>query len=159
MPTIYILKLKKNKYYISHSKDPNTIWTKRYPLIKILKQFPEMSEHDLGNATLSYMFTRGIDNVRSDSWPDEHLSTTTVELIEYLHRQSAPKCIQCNNYGHYTGICPKQPTPTKQSNVCERCHRYTHTRDGCFETTYEDGEPIFDDDPYGYSGEPEPIDY
>lgn len=78
--TIYILKLKNNKYYVGlikkndlnndtpekHFSGEGNNWTKKYKPIKILKVFPYIIRID--EIVIKLMIKYGIDNVRGGSY-------------------------------------------------------------------------------------------
>jgi hypothetical protein len=150
MTSIYILKLKNNKYYIGQSKTPEyrirqhkkglgAYWTKLHPPVKVINVIRDCDSYDEDKYTLQYMADHGIDNVRGGSFCQRDLPKESIKTIKRMINGAKNKCQNCDKAGHYINKCP---TKNKKSKSCSRCGRNNHTDDKCYAKTYSTGESI-----------------
>ena len=115
MVTIYILKLIDDKYYVGktvnlefrldqHFNDAGSIWTKKYPPIKIVKIYYNADTYDEDKYTLKLMSQYGIENVRGGSFTHEFLSEETVKYIQKMIISAKDQCYKCEKFGHFAKI-------------------------------------------------------
>jgi len=90
---IYILILEYNKYYIGEtiysdlkfdSSIFNNEWTEKYKPIKIHALIDDCDFYDKYKYIFKYIEKEGIDNLRSDSFPQIELSNEQHKLIDLI---------------------------------------------------------------------------
>lgn len=146
MPTIYILELKNDKYYIgktsyleirlnSHFIGNGSKWTQLYPPVSILKIIKNCSDSDEDKYTEDMMNKYGIANVRGGTYSTIILSEQEIFVLNKKLNTIGNKCYKCNKSGHFAKEC-------KVKLFCERCHRNSHTVSTCYATTTLDGKHI-----------------
>jgi hypothetical protein len=135
MPTIYVLKCERNKYYIGKTSRPLQIrakehftnqgseWTRLYKPIEVIEKIDDADDFDEDKYTKIYMNKYGIDNVRGGSYTQLILQD---HVIENLQKE----------------LC-------SANNACFRCNREGHFANNCYAKTMANGTPIEDD----YSGD------
>jgi len=116
-PTLYILELTDNKFYVGktdrpiedrileHFENNGAEWTKKYRPIKLVETVTNVDNFDEDKYTKIFMLKFGIQNVRGGSY-------VTIDLPEYqlqaLNKEldtSQNKCYQCHQSGHYIKNC------------------------------------------------------
>jgi hypothetical protein len=187
MVYIYVLLLKgdtkgKSKYYIGKTTNPKfrlekhfsgegSVWTKKYPPIKVVEFVADCDDYDEDKYTLKYMDKYGIDNVRGGSFTSIDLSDSDIEIIRKMNSSAGGKCFKCGKFGHFAKDCiATDENVEKEICFCFRCGRDGHEEDGCFALTDVDGRPLdedkefnkligldnFDDDEFEYEYETKP---
>ncbi len=161
--TIYILSLKEGKYYVgkSHSGDVQkrvkdhmegrgAAWTRKYPVIKLLKVIRNCSEFDEDKETLRMMSEHGWEDVRGGQFCQVKLPVHLVKQIEASIRSATDKCMLCGGDGHFVSTCPlANITCSKtEAKLCTRCGRNNHWIDTCFATINLQGVFIGANDAY-----------
>jgi hypothetical protein len=143
MTTIYVLKLKNDKWYVgkttnpasrieSHFKSNGCYWTRRFPPIQIQEQFIG-DDYDEDKYVLKYMHLYGIDNVRGGAYSQLKLSEESINSINARLIGVSDTCFKCGKKGHFIGNCKP---------YCERCGRNSHTADKCYAKSRLDGSII-----------------
>tara|TARA_B110001450_G_scaffold254803_1_gene280899 strand:- start:105 stop:941 length:837 start_codon:yes stop_codon:yes gene_type:complete len=115
--TIYILKLKENKYYVGktnrtvndryreHLNGNGSIWTKKYKPISIIKHIENSSPFDEDRYVKEYMVIYGIENVRGGSYNQEELNRDTIKFLKNELRTSNNECYKCGSTSHFASEC------------------------------------------------------
>jgi len=122
MTTIYILKLRGDKYYVGKSENPQkrvdqhlagigSAWTKKYPPIKVEKTISGASPFDEDRYVKEYMSTYGVDNVRGGSYTQISLGDDVIAQIEKEIRGATDKCMKCGQSGHFVSNCNETAEP------------------------------------------------
>jgi hypothetical protein len=148
MVTIYILKLKNNKYYVG--KTTNTIqrledhvdgigceWTKLYKPIELLAVHENLDAFDEDKYTISMMSKYGIDHVRGGSFVQLELSEPEKDIINKMIRCATDKCFACGKTGHFVDTCYKvkysKKNYTTKKTVRPKSYQDSDTSDSDFE--------------------------
>ena len=108
MVSIYVLKLKYNKYYVGKTTNPTyrltdhfseggSAWTKKYKPITVHELRPDCSDSDEQIITQEYMKKYGIENVRGGPWCQVSLPTETIKSIQHIIQANDDKCYKCGN--------------------------------------------------------------
>jgi predicted GIY-YIG superfamily endonuclease len=116
MTSVYVLKLKHDKYYIGkskyvdnrirkHFKGLGAVWTKKHKPLSVVEIVDKCDDFDEDKYTKMYMNKYGIDNVRGGSYCQTKLDPNTVELIEKEMKTSQDLCYRCDKHGHFYNSC------------------------------------------------------
>lgn len=160
--TIYILKLKNNKYYIGKSNNVEkryndhvngigSTWTTLNKPIKIIKTIPNCNNFDEDKYTKEYMSKYGINNVRGGTYTKEILDNNTIKLLETEIRGSNDLCYKCGSKSHFAKDCNLineeelyvySCNRKKLDNCCFKCGRSSHFANNCYATTNIHGKKI-----------------
>ena len=116
MVTIYVLKLRGNKYYVGKTTNPTyrlddhfsesgSAWTKKYKPISIHELKPDRPDSDEQIVTQEYMQKYGIDNVRGGPWCKINLSGQEKQMITQLCQSNSDSCYTCGKAGHFASKC------------------------------------------------------
>ena len=145
MVTIYVLKLKENKYYIGKTTNPKyrleqhfieggSAWTKKYKPISLYELIPNKQDSDEQIITQEYMKKYGIENVRGGPWCKVSLTKSEKDMILKIIDSNSDKCYNCGSTEHFASQCPKKNINHNKitKNICERCGRTNHTEDECY---------------------------
>ena len=146
---VYILELKRGKYYVGKSKNPDkrikdhfdgkgAAWTKKYKPIRVVEKISDCTNYHEDMYTKMYMDTYGIDNVRGGSYVTVTLDPQTIKHLEATSISSTDKCFACKKSGHFIKDCPSK-------RVCERCGRDSHDKSRCYAKKHIDGSVILKD--------------
>ena len=159
MVTIYVLKLRGNKYYVGKTTNPTyrlddhfseggSAWTKKYTPISIHELKPDKPDTDEQIVTQAYMQKYGIDNVRGGPWCKINLSEPEKQMITHMIQGNSDACYNCGSNDHFASQCTKKKTTYKKTKpvACERCGRTNHTADRCYSTTDVEGYEINSDE-------------
>ena len=149
MVSIYVLKLKYNKYYVGKTKNPTyrltdhfseggSAWTKKYKPVAVHELRPDCGDSDEQIITQEYMKKYGIPNVRGGPWCQVSLSSETIQSIEHIIHANDDKCYKCGEKGHFASNC-RTKSSKKKVNKCNRCGRKGHTESSCYAHTDVDG--------------------
>jgi len=163
MKSLYILKLKNNKWYIGtsenvenridqHVKGKGSKWTQKYTPIKVITTYKIKDLHDEDKITIKYMEKYGINNVRGGSFCNVELSNGEKEVLSKMINTQNNKCFSCGNIGHFAKDCKTEwidvsDTESESEYVseselfirnknikCFRCGRRGHMKNNCFAT-------------------------
>ena len=158
MVTIYVLKLKGNKYYVGKTTNPTyrlddhfseggSAWTKKYKPISIYELKPNRPDSDEQIVTQEYMKKYGIENVRGGPWCKISLTQPEKDMILQINQGNSDECYKCGSAGHFASQCTKKHTTYKNpKKICDRCGRDNHTAEKCYATTDINGYEIKSDD-------------
>ena len=150
MVSIYVLKLKYNKYYIGKTINPNyrlkdhfskggSEWTKKYKPVSIIELKHNCNDSDEQIVTQDYMKRYGIENVRGGPWCQVTLPKKTIDSIQHILRANNDICYKCGKSGHFANVCPSKLTtksnPKPKPKKCTRCGRTGHTLKTCYAET------------------------
>lgn len=116
MISIYILKLRNNKYYVGKSIDPHSrfiehisgygsAFTSLYKPISIEKIIHNAHSFDEDRYVKEYMSYYGIENVRGGSYSNIDLTREQINAITMELRGSSDACFKCGNSGHFARDC------------------------------------------------------
>ena len=147
--SIYILKLKSSKYYVGktsniekrmvqHFRGGGSSWTRKYPVVKLLRVYHNCDSYDEDKYTLKCMDQFGIENVRGGSYVSPVLPPEEIEGITKRIRMATDKCLHCGSPDHFAYRCrsrgknkkPKLEPEPKVEPECEICFD-KHTTDDC----------------------------
>lgn len=169
--TIYVLKLKYNKYYVGKTSNvANRIlehfiqdaahkastWTSKYSPISIEEIIENCDDFDEDKYTKIYMSKHGIQNVRGGSYTKLVLSEDDVNHLLTELRGARNACYYCGSDGHFINDCTrlymskKKDAPIKyerdkkRSGTCYRCGRPGHMQNKCYARTHINGYQIRD---------------
>src|ERR1700736_4738224 len=109
MDYVYVLKLKKHKWYIGKTKNVakrfqehwsgragvGAEWTKYFEPIQIEEERVMKTPHDEDNVTLEYMCRYGMDNVRGGNYTQPVLSQEEKEAIQRAIYSHLDLCRGC----------------------------------------------------------------
>ena len=137
METIYLLKLKNNKYYVGktnrdvedrfqeHLGGEGSAWTCLHKPIKIIKKYKSDNMFDEDKYVFWSMYVYGIDNVRGGSFSQIELSHEDRIVLNRILRHGSGACLECGSFDHLASECV--------------CGRNGHTSEKCYAKTYKDG--------------------
>ena len=124
---IYILKLKKGKYYVGKSNKLKkrltdhfnlygSGWTQKYQPIQVIETINNCDKFDEDKYTLKYMEKYGVNNVRGGSFCEEKLSNENWNTIHKMIEGASDKCYNCGKKGHFANQCRYQNKYNSQSD-------------------------------------------
>jgi hypothetical protein len=112
--TIYILSLQQGKYYVgktqpegvhsrvhAHVEGRGAAWTRKYPVIRLLKVVKDCSAWDEDKETLRMMSEHGWQNVRGGRYCQMELPASDIMQIEASIRAATDKCMLCGSDDHF----------------------------------------------------------
>ncbi len=147
MKQIYILILKKKKYYIGSSDDVEASylehingkyeWTRKYEPDGKMTSFSSTGPFDEDNHVKMYMAKYGIDNVRGGSYSTVKLNPWQRALIEKEIRYAKDLCFNCGQSGHYIKEC-------SSPLCCIRCGKLDHDYTKCRAKKHINGTRLVD---------------
>ena len=116
---IYAIKLKKEKYYIGKTTNPQfrlqshfdsngSSWTKKYKPLQVIEIIPNCDDYDEDKITMQYMDKYGIDNVRGGSFVSVKLDKSTIDTLKKMSDGTNNKCFICKEEGHFANRCPNR---------------------------------------------------
>ncbi len=142
--TIYIIKLKHNKYYVGKTEltgierikqhevgYKSAAWVIKYEFDSIERIIENCDHLDEDKWTIKYMIDKGIENVRGGIYCEIELSEDTIAFINRSIRGATNKCYRCGG-DHFIKNCLKK---------CTTCGRNHDTKD-CYAKTTIDGKDI-----------------
>lgn len=124
---IYILKLKKGKYYVGKSNKLKkrlndhfnlygSGWTQKYQPIQVIETIENCDKFDEDKYTLKYMEKYGVNNVRGGSFCEEKLSNENWNTIHKMIEGASDKCYNCGKKGHFANQCRYQSESDSESD-------------------------------------------
>ena len=147
MPSIYILKLQNNKYYVGRSDNVDKRiaehfnrtgceFTKKYYPIDIYKVIDNASVFDEDKYVKEYMIKFGIDNVRGGSYSNEHLDPAQLIMIKKEIWNSTNCCNKCGKNTHFAKDCKELYDAFGDKiegwcYVCEHCEKEFINKEEC----------------------------
>lgn len=166
--TIYILKLKYNKYYVGKTNNVTnrilehfaqdatnkaSAWTSKYSPISIEEIIENCDDFDEDKYTKIYMSKHGIQNVRGGSYTKLVLTEDDINHLLTELRGARNACYYCGSDGHFINDCTKLYMSNKKiapikytkpikTTKCDRCGRFGHIQNKCYARTYIDGTYI-----------------
>tara|TARA_B100001094_G_C18080415_1_gene744870 strand:+ start:67 stop:639 length:573 start_codon:yes stop_codon:yes gene_type:complete len=113
---VYVLELQKNKYYVGKTSNPQfrlnqhfdangSVWTRKYPPIRVIEIYPDCDKFDEDKYTKQYMEMYGIENVRGGSYSSITLDDEEVFLLDKELMSANDKCFRCGRTGHFANRC------------------------------------------------------
>jgi cellular nucleic acid-binding protein len=116
MKSIYIIKLKYEKWYIGtsdnvekrikqHFNGNGSKWTQKYKPLKLINSYKIKDLHEEDKITLQYMEKYGINNVRGGSFCNIELTDGEKEVLRKMIKTLNNKCFSCNKTGHFAKDC------------------------------------------------------
>jgi predicted GIY-YIG superfamily endonuclease len=110
---IYILALEQGKLYVgktssrgldarmqAHYAGSACAWTRKYPVIKIVKLIPNCTAFDEDKETIRMMAEHGWRDVRGGMYCQIELSASDIAHIESSIRAATDKCMKCGSDQH-----------------------------------------------------------
>lgn len=146
--SIYVLKLKHNKYYIGksinvnkrikqHFKGKGSTWTKLYKPIEIFEIRRNCDDFDEEKITLQYMKKYGINNVRGGSYARIKLDQYELNQVVRIIRSSDNRCYVCGSKEHFAKTCEKL--------FCKKCKHNGHSYKDCRFYDFDNSEDFLTD--------------
>lgn len=152
MASIYILRLKNDRYYVGRSVLPHdrilqhfsgvttaSVWTKIYPPEEVLAIHPITSPFDEDKYVKEMMYLHGIEKVRGGSYSDVNLDENTIKFLLREIRGATDGCFRCGSTKHFVSACPrekerkerKEPSVKREDIICYICHKPGHIAPIC----------------------------
>jgi predicted GIY-YIG superfamily endonuclease len=114
--TIYILKLRENKFYVGKTTNPvnrikqhcegnGSFWTQMYPPIGIEAIFKDRSPFEEDRYVKEYMSKYGMDSVRGGAYSSMYLTEEQKFFITQELLSIENRCYSCGSIGHYANQC------------------------------------------------------
>jgi GIY-YIG catalytic domain/Zinc knuckle len=115
--TVYILALEDDKYYVgittnlnariaAHKAGKGSEWTKKYPMINVLKSIPNCDKYDEVKYFIAAVEEYGIQNVRGSIFSQIELSINDIITIGKFVNGTNNNCYRCGESGHFARKCP-----------------------------------------------------
>ncbi len=156
---LYVLELKENKWYVGvtqnltrrlqehSSPEGGSVWTQRYPLLKLKHQQPLTHPSQENAKVKELMLIYGIDAVRGGNYSSINLTSAQRLTLEAELRHDSNACLGCGEKGHYVKNCSTKAAkasakPKEAKLMCERCGRNTHLKEKCYAKTTLSGKPL-----------------
>lgn len=152
-----------------HKKGNGAQWTKLHPVIDI-ESVVEGDDFDEDRILKKLMAEKGINNVRGGSYPSIVLTPSQLDNLTRELQGAADKCWKCGKKGHFATECENLPeektakcgrdsnnakahkntsTPvkaSKESLLCTKCGRNTHSAISCYAKTHQNGSLLVDEE-------------
>jgi len=147
--SIYVLKLKENKFYIGksinvnkrikqHFKGRGSTWTRLYQPTEIYEIRRNCDVFDEEKITLQYMQLYGINNVRGGSYSRICLDKYEINQVVRIIRSSEDRCYVCGSKDHFAKACSKL--------FCKKCKHNGHSYKDCRFFDFDNIEHILTDE-------------
>ena len=139
--TLYILRLKRNKFYVGtttkpieerireHREGRGSWFTRAHPVEECIYSGPVLTNFDEDNMTEALMFalgSSGVDRVRGGSYSQFVINSAQREVLQQKFDHLRNACLSCGEKGHYAA---EYPHP--QGELCNRCHTRGHNEVLC----------------------------
>ena len=157
MVFIYILKLRRDKYYIGKSKaktlkgvktriqkhfdGKGAVWTKLYTPLEIIEIKEDQNVLDEDKWTKFYMMKYGISNVRGGSYVRTSLTIEQIHLLLAEFDAASDKCYKCKEKGHIGQYCPNKYIINEY--ICDLCNTEYNTKDDIIKCKKKDYKILY----------------
>lgn len=116
MVIVFVIELQNNKFYVGKTSK-NTFnfsdfkytiseWTKLYKPLRLSEIKQNGDKYDVDILMFLYMKTHGIDNVRSENYPNIKMNNEIKNICIKMINNSEKKCYLCYETDHFTNDCP-----------------------------------------------------
>ena len=127
--TVYVLKLKKGKYYVgkteqanfrlrSHFNGEGSNWTRKYKPVKVEKLIPNCDAFDEDKYTKKCMAKYGIESVRGGSFCKMILDESDYVTLRKELYSAQDKCFNCGGH-HFIKDCPQGKGYSSEESECD----------------------------------------
>ena len=127
--TVYVLKLKKGKYYVgkteqanfrlrSHFNREGSNWTRKYKPVKVEKLIPNCDAFDEDKYTKKCMAKYGIESVRGGSFCKMILDESDYVTLRKELYSAQDKCFNCGGH-HFIKDCPQGKGYSSEESECD----------------------------------------
>ena len=139
MPSLYILRLPYNRWYIGKTNNfilrkqqymenrriPQWVhkWAQIPSDIDVEKVIDNCDDFDEDKYTKIYMSKYGINNVRGGSYSTIHLPDYQLASLQKEFQTAKNNCFQCGKHGHYAREC--------FNSICYTCGNLGHYSNEC----------------------------
>ncbi len=118
MITIFVLKLKNNKYFVGNTKEEKFIleehfkssdfeWTQKYEPICVQEIIKNIDFSDINKYVFEYMAEYGVINVRGGDYSNIKINEIKKSKLHNLLNHDQKYCYICGNENHISDNCDK----------------------------------------------------
>lgn len=131
MSAVYVLKLKRGKYYVGktndvdrsffqHMQGQGSSWTQKFEPLRRIETKENATVWDEDVFVKKYMQQYGIDNVRGGSYSQVELSDVQTQMLQQELRTASDACFECGSHDHFARDCPeKYPEKAMEKKLME----------------------------------------